>query len=66
VRAYVFTARRVGSSDWSILSVLPTAVKLTREGEEDVREFATGSTTSSNVIVATQNQASDALPATFK
>ena len=35
---------------WSILPVLPTAVKLTREGEEEVREFATGSTTSSRVM----------------
>jgi len=48
----------------SILSVLPTAVKLTREGEEEVRESATGSTTSSRVIELMSNQASHVLPVT--
>jgi hypothetical protein len=37
------------SADWSILFVLPTAVKEVIEGEGEVREFATGSTTSSTV-----------------
>ena len=35
---------------WSILSVLPTAVNDTREGEGVTRELATGSTTSSRVM----------------
>jgi len=34
-------------------------VKDTREGEEEVREFATGSTTSSRVMEFTSNQASE-------
>lgn len=37
----------------------------TREGEEEVRELATGSTTSSSVIELMSNQASETLPATF-
>ena len=49
---------------WSILSVLPTAVKLIREGEEEVRELATGSTTSSRVMELMSNQASEMFQAT--
>lgn len=55
----MFTAAKVGSSEVSILSTLPTAVKLTREGDEEVRELATGSTTSSRVMELTSNQASE-------
>lgn len=51
------------SCDWSILSVLPTAVKLTREGEGVTRELATGSITSSRVMEFTSNQASEMFPA---
>lgn len=49
---------------WSILSVLPTAVKLTREGVGAVREFATGSITSSRVMELMSNQASETFQAT--
>lgn len=47
----------------SILSVLPTAVKLTREGDAEVRELATGSTTSSRVIELMSHSAYHAHPA---
>lgn len=50
---------------WSTVSFVPTAVNDTREGEGVTREFATGSTTSENVIEFTSNQASDTLPATL-
>ncbi len=48
----------------SILSVLPTAVNDTREGEGVTRELATGSTTSSRVMEFISNQASEIFQAT--
>ena len=48
----------------SILSVLPTAVNDTREGEGVTREFATGSITSSRVMELMSNQASEMFQAT--
>ena len=50
--------------DWSILSVLPTAVNDTREGEGVTRELATGSITSSRVMEFISNQASEMFQAT--
>jgi len=53
------------SCDWSILSVLPTAVNDTREGEGVTRELATGSITSSRVMELMSNQASETFQAKF-
>jgi len=50
---------------WSILSVLPTAVNDTREGEGVTRELATGSITSSRVMELMSNQASEMFQAKF-
>lgn len=52
--------------DWSILSTLPTAVKLTIEGEGVTSELATGSITSSRVMEFTSNQASEMFQATLR
>ena len=57
-------ATNVGSREVSILSVLPTAVNDTREGEGVTRELATGSITSSRVMELMSNQASETFQAT--